>query len=228
MCREPRRAVRASPGFFITVVSPAAAREPVRSVLEDAICYARPRPRDRHLGDLGSPHPLSGGMAGVRSRWTDRGCWAVAGLTAGSFRTHRSAGGPAAVWTCEAAAWLFPVFTSHALSRGAGSYQPAEIPAWGQVWLWLGLHGVHWYEPPTQPRPRAWEQPACLERCLRSWLFSKWPLSLKESPPSGGQGCATQPRTQGQASMAAAHVTLCWAAVVSCWRRGCLTTVSEI
>lgn len=77
LCREPRRAVRASPGFFITVVSPAAAREPVRSVLEDAICYARPRPRDSHLGDLGSPHPLSGGMAGVRSRWTDRGCWAV-------------------------------------------------------------------------------------------------------------------------------------------------------
>lgn len=93
MCREPRRAVGASPGFFITVVSPAAVREPVRSVLEDAICCARTRPRDSHLGDLGSPHPLSGGMAGVRSRWTDRGCWAVAGMTAGSFRTHRSAGG---------------------------------------------------------------------------------------------------------------------------------------
>lgn len=93
LCREPRRAVGASPGFFITVVSPAAAREPVWSVLEDAICCARTRPRDSHLGDLGSPHPLSGGMAGVRSRWTDRGCWAVAGLTAGSLRTHRSAGG---------------------------------------------------------------------------------------------------------------------------------------
>lgn len=146
-------------------------------------------------------------MVGVRS-------WADGRI----FQDTKAAEGQPRFIDGEAEACLPPVLSLPFLTiPGSGLLSaPTATPACEQVRLSLGPWRVHRCEPPTRPGPRAREQPAWRPCCLRSPLFSEWPLSLTEalSPPSGGHvqevGRAV-PLSLGhrcKPSLVATHVTL--------------------